>query len=215
MRLIQEKRKSKLLNTISKHIKDNIKAYCIVGFILIIGIILGVSFINNMQENQSNEVKGYINNFINNVKEDKNIDTSLLFKKSITNNFLLVLFMWFVGSTIIGMPLVLGMVLFRGFCLGYTISALIAVLGSQNGILFCITAILLQNIIVIPCIMTLAVSGIKLYKSIIRDRRRENIKLEVLTHTLISIIMLILLIGASFIESYLSTNLFQICIKNF
>ncbi len=42
--------------------------------------------------------------------------------------------------------------------------------------LFFATSMLLQNLIAIPCIIALAVRGIKLYKSIMKDKRREKYK---------------------------------------
>ena len=71
----------------------------------------------------------------------------------------------------------------------------------------------LQNLIFIPVIICMTVSCIKLYKSIMRDKRRENIKLEIIRHTLISIILLLLLVLASFIEVYVSTNILMLCIN--
>lgn len=212
MRVIHKKN-SKIRNAITQHIKDNIKAYLLVACILLIGITLGVMFINNMQETQAQEVQNYINNFISNVKNGSTMDSGKLFKNSIGGNLLLVLVMWFAGSTVIGIPLVLGIVAFRGFCLGYTVSALVAILGSGKGILFFATSVLLQNLIVIPCVLALAVSGIKLYKSILKDKRKENIKGEIIRHTLFSLMILVFLILASLIETYLSSNLFMLCVQ--
>lgn len=121
--------------------------------------------------------------------------------------------MWFVGSTVIGIPIVLGIVAFRGFCLGYTISSSVAIWGTGKGILFFVTSMLLQNIIFIPCMLALAVSGIKLYKSIMKDKRKENIKIEIFRHTIFSVMILILLILASFIETYVSTSLLNFYIQ--
>ena len=73
----------------------------------------------------------------------------------------------------------------------------------------------LQKIVIIPCILSLAVSGLKLYKSIIKDRRRENVKIEIVRHTIFSILVLIMLIIASLIETYISTSLLQTVIGLF
>ena len=209
------KKASKLTNLITNHIKENLKAYVIISFILLIGIILGIIFINYMNDSQSQEVENYLTNFINSLKNGSTIDSGQLLKKSIGNNLFLVLFMWFVGSTVIGIPIVVGMVAFRGFCLGYTISASIAVLGTGKGILFFVTTMLLQNLIFLPCIMALAVSGIKLYKSIMKDKRKENVKFEIFRHTIFSLIILIALLLSSLIETYVSTNLLMLCISYF
>ncbi len=207
------KKNSKLVELILKHIKENLKEYIIVSIILLIGIILGVLFVNNMNEHQSQEVKKYLTDFTGSLKEGSTIDNGKLLKKSIGSNLLFTVFMWFVGSTVIGIPIVFGMIVFRGFCLGYTISSSIAIWGTGKGILFFVTSMLLQNLIFIPCMLALAVSSIKLYKSIMRDKRKENIKIEIFRHTIFSLFILGLLIGAAFIETYISSNLLMMYVS--
>ncbi|MCI8999756.1 MAG: stage II sporulation protein M [Clostridia bacterium] len=78
-----------------------------------------------------------------------------------------------------------------------------------------VSSILLQNILFIPCILALAVSGMKLYKAIMKDKRRETIKLEITRHTIFSCILLMGLELAALVEVYLSSNLLEICSKYF
>lgn len=108
-----------------------------------------------------------------------------------------------------------GIIIYRGFCLGYTISVCISIMGISKGISFIFISVVLQNLIFIPAIIALAVSGFKLYKSIIKDNRKENIKLEILRHIVFSLIMLILLLISSLIEIFISTNLLKFFIKYF
>ena len=161
------------------------------------------------------DVNKYVDEFVTSLQNGTSIDTGKLLRNSIKNNLILAIIMWFAGSTVIGIPIVLGIVWYRGFCLGYTISALIAILGVGKGSLFFATAMLVQNLILIPCMLALAVSGIRLYKSIVKDKRKENIKGKIVKHTMFSVMMLIFLVIASFLETYLSTNLFMLCIQFF
>ena len=213
MRAIHKKN-SKIASILLQHVKDNLKSYLLVAMILLIGIVLGVLFVNNLQEEQSQEVQNYVDEFVTSLQNGTNIDTGKLLRSSIKNNLILAIVMWFAGSTVIGIPIVLGIVWYRGFCLGYTISALIAILGVGKGSLFFATAIV-QNLILIPCMLALAVSGIRLYKSIIKDKRKENIKGKIVKHTMFSVMMLIFLMIASFLETYLSSNLLMLCIQFF
>lgn len=208
-------RGTKLINLIKEHIKNNAKEYVIVTLIFIIGIFAGVFFLNNMQETPKTDVTNYLNNFINKLKENQNLDMMGLLKNSIMQNLILGVVIWFFGTTVIGIPIVFGLVLYRGFCLGYTISTSILVLGLTKGLTFSIVTLLIQNILFIPAILALAVSGFKLYKSIIKDKRKENIKLEILRHTIFSLIMLILLIISAIIEIFISTNILSNIIKYF
>lgn len=212
MRVIHKKN-SKLMDAIMQHVRDNIKAYLFTACILLIGVTLGVVFVNNLKAEQSQEIQNYINEFISTLKDGSSIDSGKLLQNSVRNNLLLVLIMWFTGSTVIGIPIVLGIVMYRGFCLGYTVSALIAILGTGKGTLFFVSYMLLQNLILIPCILSLAVSGVKLYKSIIKDKRKENIKVEIMRHTLFSLMILVFLIISSLIETYISSNLFMLCVQ--
>lgn len=210
MRVIPKKT-SKVTEVIKSHVTENLKAYIIVSIILLIGITLGVMFVNNMSEAQAQDIQTYLQSFTGSLKEGKAVNTGELLRKSLGNNLLLVFLMWFVGSTVIGIPIVLGIVAFRGFCLGYTISTAIKIWGTGKGMLFFATSMLLQNLIAIPCIIALAVSGIKLYKSIMKDKRRENIKIEIIRHTIFSLVMLAILAISSIIETYLSANLLMLC----
>ena len=204
-----------LKNVLAKHIKDNIKEYIIVALMFIIGIFLGVLFINNTKEAQTAEITTYFNNFITKFKETQNINSMQMLKESIGQDILLACAIWFFGTTIIGIPIVFGIVLFRGFCLGYTISTCIAIMGFSKGILFVLIALLIQNVIFIQALIAIAVSGFKLYKSIMKDKRKENIKLEIVRHTVFSIIMLIFFIISSVAEVLISSNILKGVIKYF
>lgn len=58
-------------------------------------------------------------------------------------------------------------------------------------------------------------AGFKLYKSIVKDRNRDNIKIEVLRHTIFSGIMLGLLCVSAIIEILISTNILKNFVKYF
>ncbi len=213
MRNIGKNKTSRLKEILYTHIKNNLKEYLIVLILFLIGLIFGIIFVNNASSSQINEIVTYINEFIENIKTDTKIDRVQLLQNTLISNLILTFIFWFMGSTVIGIPIVYGIVIYRGFCFGYTVSSIIASLGIGKGILFSLTALLAHNIILIPCILALAVSGIKLYSSIVKDKRRENIKLEITRHTIFSLILLFLLEISAFIEVYVSTNLLELCIR--
>lgn len=212
---MKKNKRKVFIQTIKEHILNNKKEYIVVSILFVIGIFLGVFFINNVSQEPRTQITEYLNQFIEQLKNTENLNTAQLLKTSIGQNIMLAISLWFFGTTIIGIPVVFGIVAYRGFCLGYTIAACISIMGIQKGILFVLILLLLQNLLVIPAILALAVSGIKLYQSITKDKRKENVKLEMVRHTAFSLIMLIVLIISSVIEIFVSTNILKLCIKYF
>lgn len=209
------KGKSKIIETIIDFIKNNIKEYIIITLVFLIGIFLGVMFVNNLGEEQKTEIISYIDTYIEAFKQSDSSSNIILLQNNIRDNAVLTLIIWFMGSTIIGIPIVFAIIVFRGFCLGYTISAITIVYGVTKGIAFTAISIMVQNILFIPAIISLGVSALKVYKSIYRDKKRENIKLEIIRHTVFSILILLLLIISALIETEISTNLLRELIKYF
>ena len=179
------------IQAIKGHVLNNKKEYIVVSILFVIGIFLGVFFINNINQEPRTQITEYVNQFVEQLKNTESLNTVELLKTSIGQNIILAISLWFFGTTIIGIPVVFGIVAYRGFCLGYTIAACISIMGIQKGILFVLILLLLQNLLIIPAILALSVSGIKLYQSITKDKRKENVKLEMVRHTVFSLIMLI------------------------
>ncbi|MBQ3415192.1 MAG: stage II sporulation protein M [Clostridia bacterium] len=206
---------TKIKQIIKQHILRNKKEYIIFSIIFLIGIFLGVFFTNNMKQEQNAEVMNYFTSFIEKMKNIEKIDTGELLKSNLIKNTIFAVLLWFFGTTVIGLPVVFGLVMYRGFCIGYTISIVINVFGIVKGISFILISLLLQNIIFIPSTIAIGVSGFKLYKSITQDKRKENIKLEIIRHTLFSLLMLGFILLSTIIDTFISTNLLKSTIKYF
>lgn len=207
------KKKNEIFIAIKDDILTNVKSYFIVIIIFTVGIFLGVLFINQTQD--KTEIEKYINTYVDETKILQNGNYMAELQKDVKNNVILVLLLWFAGTTIIGIPIVLGIIIIRGFCLGYTIASCVFVLGKLKGIIFVLITIFLQNIIFIPALMILGVSSIKLYKSIVKDRRKENIKLSILKHSIVSFIIMLALSISSIIKIEVSYRLIVNLIKYF
>lgn len=195
------RKKSVLYN----YLISNKKSFLIILGIFFIGMLLGIFVINHTGENEIVEINSYINSIRENLQNTEGINKAECLFNSIKQNISFILLMWFLGCTIIGNIFVYVCILYRGFSLGYTISAIIATLGAQSGSIFVFASLLLQNIIFIPAIFMLAESGVKLYIRITKNL--INVKQELLRHTMIMLISLILAVFSSILEVYLSTNL--------
>lgn len=210
-----DRKRSKIATTIIEFVKNNIKEYIIITLTFLIGIFLGVMFVNNLEEKQKNEINSYVDTYIEAFKQSDSSENIKLLQNNIKDNIVLSLIIWFIGSTIIGMPIVFGIIALRGFCLGYTISSITIVFGVTKGMAFTSISIIMQNMLFIPAIISLGVSALKTYKSIYSDKRQEKIKLELIRHTIFSIFISLILIVSAIVETEISTNLLRGLIKYF
>lgn len=186
--------------------------YVIILGIFFAGIIGGIIFINHTSDGEVLKITSYIENLINNIKSGENIDKVACLVQSLKQNLKIVIIIWILGSTIIGSFFICFVIFYKGFSVGYTISAIIASLGVRGGSVFVFSSLFLQNIILLPAIFILTESGFKVYYRIMK--KGVDIKSELIRHFIIMLIITSVTVLASIIEAYLSTNLL-IFFKNF
>ena len=157
---MKRNKRLRIIDAICNHVINNKKEYVLVTLIFLVGIFLGVMFINNIQEAQMAEITEYLKSFTEKMKNTEKLETYSILKTTILENVILAITLWFFGTTVIGIPIVFGIILYRGFCLGYSIASIITIMGAGKGIIFVLTTLVLQNIIFIPAIIAIGVSPI-------------------------------------------------------
>lgn len=98
---MKKNKRLNIRNTISQHVTNNSKEYILVTLIFLVGIFLGVMFINNTQETQISEITSYLNNFVDKLKNTEELDNIELLKTTIIENIILSITLWFFGTTVI------------------------------------------------------------------------------------------------------------------
>ena len=91
----------KIKETIKQHIINNKREYIVVALLFIIGIFLGVLFVNNIKDNQKEPISTYVNDYITKMKDIDNINNGEVLKFSIRQNLLISIGIWFFGTTVI------------------------------------------------------------------------------------------------------------------
>lgn len=198
-------------NIFISYVLDNIREITIITLIMFIGLILGVIYINNMDNENRSIVNNHINEIFDYVKdsqdENKMIDNFEILKSNLKRNLIYMLLLGLFSSCLIGIPIMYFLILGKTFSLGYTMSAIIASIGTKSGIIFICSSMVLHNIIFLIAIYLVSISGKNLYKEVLGEER-ENIKYKILKHVIFIIISLLYAIGAALIETYISNTLF-------
>ena len=187
------------------YFKNNIGQYIFLTIVLIVGVVVGSIAVNVISDNQLINLLGFINGFLANVN-NLSIDNSSVFYVSLSNNLKTALLMILSGLSIIGFPIILFLIFFRGFVLGFTVGFLIGQLGLQ-GIVLAVLSILPQNLIILPCIISIGVTSLTFSITVIKNRIRnysEDYSQMLAGYLVINLFFGFLLMMSSLIEGYIS-----------
>ncbi len=164
-----------LKEKISIKSKHNRNKYIILSVILLIGAIAGAIFGSKSALSDS----GSFENFISAYKLH-GAASNEIFVRALKTNLRPVFLIWVSGWSLLLIPLNLIQMISKGFGLGYTMAYLISVSGFK-GFLFGFLSLFVQNIILLPVFLMLAVyeinfaSAFSMKNTPIKQRRRMTI----------------------------------------
>lgn len=152
-----------------EHLKDNLLLYILVLFLLVVGIALGALTVKLLTIEETMELTQYLSAFFGDM-EGVNLDYFLVLKESLVNNLKTLTFIWFLGLTVLGVPLIFILLLSKGFILGFTAGFLIQEQGLQ-GIILSFLTLTLPNFFILPALIIASVLGITFSIWLVKGRR--------------------------------------------
>ncbi len=208
----------KFFKIISKHIKGNIIIYFFVCLFFMIGISAGVFTIKALSPYQKQELISYMRNFFQ-ILQNSSVDEFSVLKQSLVNNLQTCIFIWLLGITIIGFPIILILVAIRGLIIGFTVGFFIEQMG-WRGILFALLSILPQNLFIIPSILAISVIGISFSIMLIKNKFQKHyhyhqisIFRQFIFYSSIIFCILIVIVVGCLIEAYITPVFMKIISK--
>lgn len=110
------------------------RKYKILSIIALLGIILGISFLFVISKEDKQLVVDYITNFFNTINDGKELNYIGSLLNSLINNILYITIIWLLGISIIGIPIIVGILLFKSFVFGFSFSSIIYTYGFKGTI---------------------------------------------------------------------------------
>ena len=188
------------------------KLYIFLTVFSIIAIISGILFYFILSDTDKKTSMDLIDNFFKTLHSNKNLNYFSSLLSSLTNNISFSLIIWTLGISIIGLPIIVILLFFRCFVLGFSISSIIAKYGLK-GILKAFLYVFPHQLILIIILMLLsfyAVSFcIKLFKYLFL-KEQINFKEAMRKYIKILAITIIANIFLSLYETYIATYLIRL-----
>ena len=133
------------------------KLLSLMFFIVLISLIFSFIFINILSNDIKDIIRISVNNFMNSIYTNKIVYKDIFFK-GFTTNLILYLFIWFLGISIIGIPILLIILFISTFITSFTFLSIIYT--------FKVYGILLGSIYIIPHLLNFFFYFILIYYSL-------------------------------------------------
>lgn len=207
--------KNYLINMdLNKRIRESLLLYVITLLCICTGIVLGMYAVKYMGKYEKTELLNYLNNFLVSVDKTKVNNIEVLIQ-AMKNNLPVIIAIWFLGLTMVGMPIILIIDTFKGFSLGFSISFLMKELGGK-GIGITLLSIIPQNIIYIPLIILSSVFAMEFSLNLLNKNSyknvKENIFVTIASYTSMFILIILLMFIGFLIEAFIIPNIVKLIV---
>lgn len=198
-------------NIVNSHFKENFLLYILSALCIGIGFVIGVYIVKYMTTSDKGNLLSYLTDFIKGKNGNSESSRMILFQ-AIKNNIPLILVIWFLGLTMIGIPIILIIDVLKGFTIGFTVAFFINGFGIK-GIGMAMLGVIPQNIIYIPCIIFLSVIAMEFSIKLIKDNSKMSMRRRFFSsigsYSFFFIIITLIMFLGFFFETYCTPNIIK------
>jgi len=202
---------NKLLSKLKLSSFKGKQLYLFLLLVFLVGVLFGSIFITILDEQDKSTVITQIASFFDQIKNNK-VDYLNVFKNSVTANLIYIAAIWLLGISIIGIPIIIMMLFFKGFMIGFSIAAIIAKY-KIIGVLGALTYIFPHIIISVLVIFMLSYYALKLSFGLLRaviERKSINFSEIINRYSFAMLLSVIVMIIASTIETFVSPYIIKL-----
>ncbi|SJZ61977.1 stage II sporulation protein M [Selenihalanaerobacter shriftii] len=196
-------------------VKRNLSILLFLIIIFISGITFGSIAVKMLSYSEKSELVNYLSSFFQTFKGELVLQKRMLAQHAILYNLKMIVLVWTLGLSIIGMPLIPIIVFLRGFVLGFAIGFLVDELAFK-GLIFALASILPHNLLVIPALILSSVAGIAFSFNLLKSRFLKfpiNFAQYFFGYSTLMLLLAIILACAGIIETFLTPVLMSLVTK--
>jgi stage II sporulation protein M len=194
-----------LRQNIRLFLRSHLVAFFFMVLFFIIGIVVGALAVKVLPDDQKAELVSYLHLFFMGLTQGGELTGSELIFSALANNIKIILLMWILGFTIIGIPFVVFLIFTRGFIVGFTVGFLVNEYVLR-GLAFAFVSVLPHSMFSVPAVIITGVVATSFSWMLMRRkvRGKQHIMVEAVSYSFICFIMVLVMVLASLIEVYIS-----------
>ncbi|WP_096188540.1 stage II sporulation protein M [Evansella halocellulosilytica] len=141
--------------TVNNHLEENRAIYLFTIVLLFMGVIFGAIIVNSLSFAQKNDLYAYLSLFFGQVEQGEFANSTEMFTQSFAHYGKYLGLMWFLGLSVIGLPVIFILLFIKGLVVGFTVGFLVNQMGF-DGFILSFATVFPQNIILIPIFVIVA-----------------------------------------------------------
>ncbi len=174
-------------------IKVDKKLFVFLLVLMIIGISVGSILVTILNSSDKNLTIEYINEFTNNIKDNK-LDYLFALKNNLFSNLSYIILIWLLGISIIGLPIMLIMFFSKSFILGFSIGAVLETYKAK-GILFSLVYVFPGQVIDLLFLLLLMMYAMSFsFKLIYAIFKKKSLDFKLVMNRYFKIFLLVLIV---------------------
>lgn len=136
-------------NIVINHLREHLTIYTFMIILFITGVIFGAIIVNSMHFVQKQDLFFHLEQFFGQIATQNIMTHGDIFKQSVFYHVKYLLFLFILGISLIGLPLIWVLLFLKGLVIGFTVGFIVNQLG-MNGLLLAALSVAPQNLIIIP-----------------------------------------------------------------
>ncbi len=204
--------KRTLKSRLTNHLQENISLYTFSIALFLMGIIFGAIVVNSLPGQAKMNLYKYLSQFFSEMGKGNLVDPSSMFRESFSHGFQYIGFIWLLGLSIIGLPLIFVLLFLKGVVVGFTVGFLVNQMG-WHGFWMALVSVFPQNLLLIPAFLIISTAAVAFSLKMIRQLLMKTRKTPILPQfgrygaLMLGVIGLLLI--SSLFESYISPILMR------
>ncbi|HEU5138605.1 MAG TPA: stage II sporulation protein M [Bacillales bacterium] len=199
-------------NMVQTHIRDNSSVYTFTMVLLVMGVIFGAVIVNSLAVSEKQDLFIYLKQFFGEVSSGHFASPHAMFNESLTHYLKYIGFMWILGVSIIGLPIILILLFLKGVVVGFTVGFLVNQMG-WHGLMLAFVSVLPQNLILVPAFIIVSTASVAFSLKMIRQQfiRKNSTPIlpQLFRYSLLVTVVCAILAIVSLFEAYISPVLIK------
>ena len=194
-------------------IKINKKIFVFLFVLMLIGIIAGSLFVTILNNSDKELIINHLNEFIDNINNNK-LDYLFALKNNLITNVSYVILIWLLGISVIGLPIIIIMFFTKCFILGFSVGSVLTTF-KLKGILFSLVYVFPGQVISLLFLLLLMMYSMSFtFKMIYAIVKKKSLDFKLIMNKYFKILLLVLIVVVlmSLYDTYLMPRLIKLLI---